>query len=158
MPGDNHAARQHEEGPGTMATRPSGRCFGLVLLSLWKRRPGYRGDLRVQGRKGNFEDRHYCRAGEEADYSQRTLSDVVEIVRRIGRHYGHLLLREPSPPVFYGRLSLTFEDEQDLLSTVRVPSDVLFRVELEVDGRGACRPGLRIYWEVDLDSRGRVAF
>jgi hypothetical protein len=33
---------------------------------------------------------------------------------------------------------------------VRVPSDVLFRLKLEVDGRGACRPGLCIDGEIVL--------
>ena len=102
--------------------------------------PRPRGDPRVQGCKGIVEDRHYRRAGEEADYSQRTLSDIVEVVGRRRGHHRHLLLREPSPLVSYDRLGLTLEDEQDLLSTVRVRSDVLFRLDLEEEGCATCRP------------------
>lgn len=75
---------------------------------------------------------------------------------RVGGHHRHLLLREPSPLASYNRLGLSLEDEQDLLGAVRVRPDVLYRGELEVDGRGACRPGLRIYGEVDPDARGRM--
>ena len=104
------------------------------------------------------EDRHHRRAGEEAYHPQRSLSNVVEVVGRIGGHHRHLLLRESSPLVSYDRLGLAFEDKQDLLSAVRVPADVLFRLDLEVDSRGARRPCLGIYREIDPDSRGRVVF
>jgi hypothetical protein len=82
------------------------------------------GDLRVQGRKGIVEDRHHRCAGGAADYPQRNLSYVVEVVGRRRGHHRHLLVREPSPLVSYGGLGLTLEGEQDLLSAVRVPSDV----------------------------------
>jgi hypothetical protein len=142
--------RQHEEGPRLPLSPAQLKTLLPGPPKPLEAAPRPPGNLRVHGRKGIAEDRHHRCAGEEADYLQRNLSDVVQLVGCRGGHHRHLLLRETSPLVSYDRLGLTFEDEQDLLGAVRVPSDVLFRLKLEVDGRGACRPGLCIDGEIVL--------
>lgn len=72
-------------------------------------------------------------AAEETEYFNRFLADVAQVVGDHGRYQGEFTLGDPSLLLAHAHFYRTLENKQHLLGAIRVPAQVIARLQFKVN-------------------------